>query len=214
MPPVRALVFLLSPASLRGVRGSRILGEDPGPTLRSGGAVPLGDVYAHISSLYYRGKRAYARTFGVRPAGDPVLAITPTRGLMPDREPVDLETLATFARTPIDPAEPAYLESLLGTARALEEELTRLDAGAVAGEPFPGPSCVVLLGSIATGKYLDPLVQVFGRRLLIPRDFVGRGDMSRGGLLLRAARTGTELGLVPAVDAPRSGPRPPRLGPA
>lgn len=46
----------------------------------------------------------------------------------------------------------------------------------------------VLLGSIATGKYVDTLLAVFGERLVFPATFVGRGDMSRGGLLLRAAR--------------------------
>jgi hypothetical protein len=45
-------------------------------------------------------------------------------------------------------------------------------------------------------------------------DFVGRGDMSRGGLLLRAARSGEELRYVPVAEAIRHGPRPARLDPA
>ena len=72
---------------------------------------------------------------------------------------------------------------------------------------------MVLLGSIATGKYVDPLLAVLGERLLFPADFVGRGDMSRGGLLLRCARAGTELAYVGVRDAVRRGPRPPRLAP-
>jgi hypothetical protein len=51
----------------------------------------------------------------------------------------------------------------------------------------------VLLGSVATGKYTEPLLEVFGERLLIPKDFVGLGDMSRGSLLLRAVREDEEL---------------------
>ena len=47
---------------------------------------------------------------------------------------------------------------------------------------------VILLGSVASNKYVDVLLEVFGDRLLFPSAFVGRGDMSRGGLLLRAPR--------------------------
>jgi len=70
---------------------------------------------------------------------------------------------------------------------------------------------VVLLGSIATGKYLDTLLAIFGERLLFPSSFVGRGDMSRGGLLLRAAKSGDELDYTPVMGAVRRGTRPPRL---
>jgi hypothetical protein len=72
---------------------------------------------------------------------------------------------------------------------------------------------VVLLGSIATGKYTSALLEVFGRRLLFPAAFVGRGDMSRGGLLLRAARSGEELSYIPVAGATLHGPRPPKLPP-
>ena len=68
-----------------------------------------------------------------------------------------------------------------------------------------------MLGSIASGKYLDPLADVFGRRLLVPREFVGRGDISRGGLLLRAAEAGWAAEYVVALDTERRGTRPPRL---
>jgi hypothetical protein len=65
----------------------------------------------------------------------------------------------------------------------------------------------VLLGSIATGKYVDVLLEVIGERLLFPTDFVGRGDMSRGALLLRAARDGKELIYEPVAGAIRRGRR-------
>ena len=77
-----------------------------------------------------------------------------------------------------------------------------------------GPDCdVVLLGSIASPKYVDVLPAIFGERLLFPIDFVGRGDMSRGGLLLRQAREGVELPYVPVPGAVRHGARPPKLPP-
>ena len=69
----------------------------------------------------------------------------------------------------------------------------------------------ILLGSLATEKYVEPLLEIFGERLLVPVDFAGRGDMSRGGLLLRCARSRVELGYIRADRAMRHGPRPPRL---
>ncbi len=72
---------------------------------------------------------------------------------------------------------------------------------------------MVLLGSIASQKYVAVLGAVFGSRLLFPRDFVGRGDMSRGGLLLRAARAGAELAYESVLGAERRGKLPPRLAP-
>ena len=72
---------------------------------------------------------------------------------------------------------------------------------------------VVLLGSVASGKYVEPLTEVFGERLVFPAEFVGRGDMSRGGLLLRSVADGRELDYVPLEGAARHGPRPARLSP-
>jgi hypothetical protein len=71
----------------------------------------------------------------------------------------------------------------------------------------------VLLGSIATGKYADILMEAMGERLVFPREFVGRGDMSRGGLLLRQVREGRELEYIPVAGAVRHGQRPPKLAP-
>jgi hypothetical protein len=77
-----------------------------------------------------------------------------------------------------------------------------------------GPDCdVVLLGSIASPKYVDVLLAIFGSRLRFPIDFVGRGDMSRGGLLLRQAREGQELEYTPVAGAVLHGARPPKLPP-
>lgn len=203
--PSLSRLFVLSPATLAGVRGRRILGGTSGAdfmeVLEAGGTVPLGDVYAFISSLYYRGKRSYARRFARPPEdGDGVVVVTPIFGLVPDRHPVSARDLRAFASVDIDPADPRYREPLERTADALADAL-------------PAGAEVVLLGSIASGKYLDPLGAVFGERLLVPRSFVGRGDMSRGGLLLRAVDAGEELAYVPALDTQRRGERPPRLTP-
>jgi hypothetical protein len=198
-------LFVLSPATLAGARGRRILGGDLAVApfmerLASGGDVPLADVYAVISSLYFRGKLGYARRFARRRGvASGVLAVTPNRGLVPADHPVSALDLRMLARTSIDPAEPGYVEPLLESARALHRELG-------------GDADVVLLGSIATDKYVGPLASVFSARLLVPRSFVGRGDMSRGALLLRAAAAGRELEYVAALEAPRRGPRPPKVG--
>ena len=79
---------------------------------------------------------------------------------------------------------------------------------------MPEGAEIVLLGSIATPKYVDVLLAAFGGSLLFPGDFVGRGDMSRGGLLLRAARAGEELGYRSVAGAERHGRRPAKLEPA
>src|SRR5688572_14838738 len=71
----------------------------------------------------------------------------------------------------------------------------------------------VLLGSVATGKYVDVLLEHFGQRLCFPADFVGRGDMSRGGLLLRCAVDRNELAYISVAGAVRKGKRPPKLEP-
>src|SRR5438552_2421090 len=70
---------------------------------------------------------------------------------------------------------------------------------------------IVLLGSIATPKYVDPLLEIFGERLLFPAEFAGRGDMSRGGLMLRCVSAGVQLTYVPLASAARHGPKPPKL---
>lgn len=193
--------FLLSPANMRGVRGRRILdGSSRAPfmeALRGGDRVSIGDVYESISSLYYRGKRAYARRFG-QPSGD-ALVITSTRGLMPDSALVGLDDLHELAGMELGPDNLAYVSALKRSAVVLREDL------GVAGQ-------AVLLGSLASAKYLEPLVEVLGDRLHVPLAFVGRGDMSRGGLMLRCVADGVELTYGRASILKRRGPRPPRLG--
>jgi hypothetical protein len=59
---------------------------------------------------------------------------------------------------------------------------------------------------------VDVLLDVVGERLLFPTEFVGRGDMSRGALLLRAARTDAELIYASVAGAVRRGPRAGKVG--
>jgi hypothetical protein len=99
----------------------------------------------------------------------------------------------------VDPDEERYRQPLLRDLRALA--------------PAWGEADVVLLGSIASRKYTDLLTAVLGARILFPADFVGRGDMSRGGLMLRCTQEGRELAYVPLVGAVRHGVRPARLTP-
>jgi len=198
-------IFLLSPAHCGGQRAQLVMSEgasfDLAQRVRVGAGAPLGEVFSFLSGLYFRGKLTYARAFAQPPDGRAgVFVITPTDGLRPADEPVDVSRLRRFATVDIEGDDPRYREPLDRDARRLAR---RIGAG---GE-------VVLLGSIATGKYIDPLLAVLGERLRFPADFVGRGDMSRGGLLLRCARAGTELDYVGVGDVVRRGPRPPRLPP-
>jgi hypothetical protein len=197
-------IFLLSPAHCGGLRAQMVLSErasfDLAQRVRVAGA-PLGEVFSFLSGLYFRGKLTYARAFANAADGrDGVFVITPNDGLRPADEPVDLARLRRFATVDIAGDDPRYREPLDRDARRLARRIG------------PGGE-VVLLGSIATGKYVEPLLAVLGERLRFPADFVGRGDMSRGGLLLRCARAGTELTYVGVRDAVRRGPRPPRLPP-
>ena len=86
------------------------------------------------------------------------------------------------------------------------------DAAALAAK-LPAGGQAVLLGSIASDKYVEILQAAFGERLVFPQAFVGRGDMSRGGLLLRAVDEGQELAYVPVMGSVRRGVRPGKLPP-
>ena len=191
-------VFLLSPAHCGGERAGLLFAPgasfDLARRLRAADGVTLGEVFSFLSSLYFRGKLAYAERFGVP------LVITPDAGLRPPDDRVTLPALRASARVDIHAANDRYLRPLLASARAVAGTL---------GRDTP----VTLLGSIASDKYVRALLQVFGERLTFPAAFVGRGDMSRGGLLLRAVRAGVELDYVPVAGAIRHGARPPRLAP-
>lgn len=162
-------------------------------------AATIGEIYAFISGLYFRGKLAYAEAFAAGPTGIPAaLVIVPGGGLVPPDTRVTIDQLRAIAHIPVDESNQAYRDALLAAAGLLNQHA--------------GPACqYVLLGSIASPKYTGPLLEIFGDRLVFPSDFVGRGDMSRGGLMLRCARSGIELPYIPVQGATRHGVRPPRL---
>ncbi len=197
-------IFLLSPAHCGGKRASYLFNDnatfDLARRVREPGGVPLADVFSFVSGLYFRGKVAYARTFGRPPEGlSGAMVITANRGLVPADTTVTLADLRDMGCVDIAVDEHRYRRPLARDARAL--------AGINANCQF------VLLGSVATGKYVDVLLDAFGERLLFPEEFVGRGDMSRGGLMLRCVEEGRELRYVPVAGATRRGRRPPRLKP-
>jgi hypothetical protein len=202
---VERRIFLLSPASCGGQRARLLFNPrariDLALALRTEAGVPLSQVFSFLSALYFRGKLEYARTYARPPDGSPgVFIVTSGEGLCVPETRVRLDVLERWASIPIDLRERRYTRPLLRDARAI--------ASSIADDHCE----VVLLGSVATGKYVD-LLQEFGARLVFPADFVGRGDMSRGGLLLRSARERRELRYVPVAGAVRRGARPPRLVP-
>ena len=194
-------IFLLSPANLGGARARMVLNPTAGfPLARAlhEEQAPLGDVFSFVSGLYFRGKAAYAAAFARPPEADGAFVISAGEGLRPLREPVTVERLRAWAEVDIDEENEVFTEPLIRDAEALE-----LAYGAT--------TRFVLLGSVATDKYVGPLTRVFGDHLLFPTDFVGRGDMSRGALMLRAARDGTELAYEAVETAVRRGRRAPSI---
>ena len=197
-------VFLLSPAHCGGRRAQILLNE--GATfplavqLRETGA-PIGEVFSFLSGLYFRGKLAYGREFS-RPGGAThgVLVITPRRGLLSPDAIITLADLRGIAEVGVSPQEPRFREPLERDSAALASSLS-------------GADIVVLLGSIATGKYVDIIESHLDGRLRFPAEFVGRGDMSHGGLLLRCVLRQQTLEYIPIAGATRRGRRPPRLEP-
>ncbi|HEY3499533.1 MAG TPA: hypothetical protein VGK73_32810 [Polyangiaceae bacterium] len=180
-----ATIMLLSPVRLGGERGRLLF--NPGANfplaraLHTGAGAPLGEVFSFVSGLYFRGKASYARTFARSGDGRPAaFVISAGGGLLPLDERVTLERLRGWAKVSIHEDNPHFTAPLYRQASGL------VDAHGASAR-------FVLLGSVATGKYVEPLLEVFGDRLLFPEEFLGRGDMSRGSLLLRAVRDGREL---------------------
>ena len=205
MDKIDTRIFLLSPAYAGGERARMILSDraqfDLAKRLRSKEGATIAEVFTFLSGLYFRGKIAYANAFARCPNGlCGVFVITPTRGLVDATTKIDIDDLREFAQVDIDADDPRYRKPLERDARRLTKKLSP-------------QSDVVLLGSIATGKYVDVLLTNFRERLCFPVDFVGRGDMSRGGLLLRCAADRQELRYIAVAGAVVSGKRPPKLVP-
>ena len=199
-------MFLLSPAYCGGRRAGIALRPDstlPIAQQLRAGTLELGAAFAFFSGLYFRGKLAYAQKFaaGGTPDAPSTLVITPTRGLMSPHERVTPELIREFATVDVALDDLRY-------RGPLERDLKLLARNLAATEK------VVLLGSVASGKYVDLLLPLLGDRLRYPTAFIGRGDMSRGGLLLRCVDSGEELDYEPLSAGVRPrGPRPPKLDP-
>lgn len=189
-------LFLISPANLSGTRAKQLASPRASfaTALRfqSPEGVAIGDAFEFMSSLYFRGKLAYARRFAVPSpliGGDGIFVITSGFGLVPQNWPLTIERMKRMQKIDIDVVTRNYTKPLKEhaqlLARALEDDAQ-----------------VVLLGSVATGKYVDILRPILGDKLRFPAHFAGLGDMARGGLMLRAAREGRELPYT-TLDAPR-----------
>lgn len=202
-------IFLLSPANCGGRRAQMVLSEratfDLAARLRTRAGAPMGEVFSFLSGLYFRGKLAYARAFAAPPdpqspiSGGGIFVITPTAGLRSPDTHVTIDAIRAFAGVDVAADNPRYRRPLERSAHAIAADV--------------GDSQVVLLGSIASSKYVDVLQGIFGDRLVFPAEFVGRGDMSRGGLMLRCVSAREELRYIPVAGAVRHGQRPPRLAP-
>lgn len=189
-------IFLLSPASTGGIRAKQFTSPnakfEAARLYRSPEGVPIAMAFAFMSSLYFRGKIAYALHFAVPSVaigGYGIYIIAPGFGLVPPDWRLTPDGMKVMARTPVDASKRAYRKPLERDARALAGRL----------EP---DARVVLLGSVASGKYVDILWPIFKHQLRFPSAFAGLGDMSRGGLMLRAVRAGRELEYT-TLDAPR-----------
>jgi hypothetical protein len=198
-------IFLLSPAYAGGERARMILNDraefELARKLRCKRGAPIAEVFTFLSGLYFRGKIAYATVFARAAPGIPgVFVITPTRGLVDARTHIRLDDLREFATVDIHKDDPRYRAPIERDARVLARKL-------------PPQSEIILLGSIATGKYVNVLLTTFGDWLRFPVDFVGRGDMSRGGLMLRCAMDQQELPYIAVAGAIVIGKRPPKLAP-
>lgn len=196
-------IFLLSPAHCGGLRAQMLLREaaqfDLAVRLRAGAGVSLAETFTFLSGLYFRGKMAYAEAFADPPPRiSGVQVITPDRGLVKAQMKCTLDDIRSFAEVPVDLKDARYREPLERDAAQLAVSL-------------PRRAKVVLLGSIATGKYCDVLLKHLGERLVFPEEFVGRGDMSRGGLMLRCVDERRELTYIPVAGAVRHGSRPAKL---
>ena len=188
-------IFLLSPANLSGRRGAMLFNPTAqfqlARELRSAQGAPLGELFSFVSGLYFRGKLAYARAFGHAPLGQTAAyVISAGGGLCTTDERVSLERLQGWAKVSVHHDNPHFTAPLIRHASALFER-------SAPGTRF------VLLGSVASNKYVQPLGDVFGPQLHFPAQFAGLGDMSRGALLLRAVRDGRELEYAPVAHSPR-----------
>src|SRR5437762_651749 len=158
-----AKIFLLSPANASGLRAKQLTSPtaqfDAARLYRSKEGVPISIAFAFMSALYFRGKIAYALHFA-NPSPEGVFVIAPGFGLVPWDWRITAERMAVMAKTDVDVRVTKYRKPLERDTRALAKTL---DADAE----------VVLLGSVASGKYVDVrltnLRKLFWKKLKITK---------------------------------------------
>jgi len=185
---MKSKIFLLSPAHCGGKRASYLFNDQAtfelARKIRTPAGATIGETFSFLSGLYFRGKLAYANHFGPG-----AYVITTDRGLVPVHRQITVDDLRAMGDVELHPDNESYCVPLKKSAKQLSRQLPA-DA-----------QQVILLGSVASGKYVDILCEIFGSRLYFPSDFAGRGDMSRGALMLRAVRDNHELTYAPlALD--------------
>jgi hypothetical protein len=195
-------IFLLSPAHCGGERAKLLYRPEArfelAMQLRTPKGAMIGDVFSFLSGLYFRGKMAYSARFAKPPSGVcGQLVITTNRGLLPADTYVTGKELQRMGCVPIDTEDRRYRAPLRKSLKELRERASNAQ--------------FVLLGSVASGKYVDILLEVLGEKLMFPLDFVGRGDMSRGGLMLRCVSANRELEYAAVASSVLHGTRPPKL---
>ena len=156
-PPFR--VFLLSPADCSGRRARLLQKADPvhdlGRRLHGRDGAELGEVFSFLSSLYFRGKLAYARAFARPPRGQAgIHVITPCDGLLTPESPLRATRSPRYADVPVDAEEARYRQPLLQHLHALAPAWVEAE--------------VVLLGSVASRKYVELLTSALGDRVSFP----------------------------------------------
>jgi len=195
-------IFILSPAKTSGKRAELLFSPkskfDLAVRLRRPDGVPVGEVFSFLSGLYFRGKLEYVNHFGS--GENAAFVITSDAGLVEIARTVNSDRLAQFGNVNIDPNDVRYSAPLHRSASELVRD-------------HPNETAFILLGSISSPKYVPLLLEHFKERLYVPAAFIGRGDMSRGGLLLRAVRENRELEYVQIVRC-GWGPKKKRPGPA
>ena len=199
-------IFLLSPARLDGKRAHLLFHPvtmfPEARALHSTAGAPIGEIFAFLSGLYFRGKLAYAEAFARPPLGlnSGVFVITPNRGLLNPSVRMTVDDLARLAKTEIDPSAKEFRKN-----PPAGRQSPRADA-------WPARRAHSA-GQHRTRKYIDVLLSTFPQELLFPAVFVGRGDMSPGGLMLSCVDAHMELAYLPIRGAILRGARPPKLPP-
>ncbi|RYZ05205.1 MAG: hypothetical protein EOO73_20505 [Myxococcales bacterium] len=183
-----ATIFLISPASLSGKRGKLLFNPEArfelARRLRSSEGAPLGEVFTFVSGLYFRGKMAYAQRFGRAEAKPAAYVMTAGGGLWQLGEPVTLARLEGWQKVSVSEHNPHFTAPLIRQVCELSDQV--------------GPGArFVLLGSLASHKYVIPLSEAVGEALHFPPRLAGLGDMSRGSLLLRCVAQNEELEYAP-----------------